>query len=524
MALLDRVIERLGGVTPARLQEMIETQVQEAAGKAYERGFYDGNDEPPSGTLKSFGYRRDTSRTLRDFHKMPREKVLETVWTLWQSSPVAKRVIRIKRGYIIGDGVEPETEDETLDEILEKFWLENEMQQRQKEFTEQLTLFGEQCFPAFVRKADGFTRLGYIDPGNITEVIVHPQNALRAVAMTVNGANDTKQIYRLVQKDEDYPEGEKVIAAKYPGRLVVWQQVQLPAWEVAMLKELGKTGYDGTAFYFKINAVSNQPRGNSDLLPVADFIDQADVTLFSLADREQFAGFFSFDVTLNGADDERVKTRAKQIRLTPPAKGSVNVHNDAETWKLETPDLKQQGSIDTFIALMTNVMGGMGMPLAWYGYGNDTNRATLGEQGAPAWKQLRDDQNVIENMLKTLCTFARDQAIIAGYLPESKEQEIVFHMPEMTNKDITQIVGILPNLANALVQATDAGWMKQEKAAEAWAKVMGELGIEIDLNTDMGEPAPAIQPPNDDQIPPPDLKAGEARNNRLMEILKHGTT
>ena len=523
MAFLDRVIERLGGVSQARLQETVrtfETKVQEAASNAYQQGYYDGNDDPPSGEVKTFGYRRVTSRHLRDFTKMSREKVLETIWTLWQSSPIAKRIIKIKRGYIIGDGVSPETTDETASELVDGFWYENGMAARQKEFTEQLYLFGEQCYPAFVRKADGRTKISYLDPGVISEVIQHPRNSMQAVAVVVDVGDGKKHVYRIIQKDSEYVDGDKVVEAKYPDKLVIWQQANIQPWELDTLKQHEKSQYDGSVFFYKVNAVSNQPRGYSDLLQVADWIDQADATLFALADREQFASYFSFDVTLNGANDEVVKTRSKLIRSNPPAKGSVNVHNDAETWKLETPDLKQQGSIDTFIALMTNIMGGMGMPLAWYGYGNDTNRATLGEQGAPAWKQLRDDQNTLESMFTEMCQFAIDQATIAGKLSDDvwAECEVYFQMPEMTNKDISQIVGILPNYANALVQATQAGWMRQEKAVEAWAKLMGELGVEIDPLEDAGEqePDPETEPENP---APARVKTEENKLLKLREII-----
>lgn len=523
MAFLDRIIERLGGVSQARLQETVtqlETRVQEAASTAYQQGYYDGNDEPPSGDVKSFGYRRVMSRTLRDFHKISREKMLEVVWTLWQSSPIAKRVIKIKRGYIIGDGVAPMADNDDVQKVVDKFWRENQLDGvRQKEFSEQLFLFGEQCYPAFVRVSDGFARLGYLDPENIIEVVPHPKNTMQQVMVVVDNGGGKKYVYRIIQRDEAYIDGEKVVEPKHPGLWVVWQQANVQPWELEVLRNHEKTQYDGSVFFHKVNAVSNQPRGYSDLLQVADWIDQADATLFALADREQFASFFSFDVTLNGADDPRVKTRAKEIRNSPPAKGSVNVHNDAETWKLETPDLKQSASIETFVALMTNVMGGLGMPLAWYGYGNDTNRATLSEQGAPAWKQLRDDQNTVQAMFMQMCEFARDQALIAGRLQFTEgEGEIYFQMPEMTNKDISQIVGILPNYANALVQATQAGWMSQDKAVEAWAKIMGELGIEINPQADAGtpEPDPNAEP---DNPTPAQVQAAEARNARIREII-----
>ena len=53
-------------------------------------------------------------------------------------------------------------------------------------------------------------------------------------------------------------------------------------------------------------------------------------------------------------------------------------------------------------------------------------------------------------------------------------------MPEMTTRDLTSISAALGQLAMALQQAEQAGWMTREHAVEAWAKMMAELDIKIE--------------------------------------------
>lgn len=486
-SITERLAERMGLVSKqeiSRLQETMQKQVD----RAYEAGYNDANDEPPSGDLKSYGYKRVTTGTLRDFHNMPFDKVLETVWTLWQSSPVAKRVIKIKRGYVVGKGLQPVAKDAQLQPILDDFWSNNNLDadgRRANEFTEQLFLFGEQCFPAFVQVSGGAVSLGYFDPQQIEDVIMHPENSLETWAIVLaaqTAATDKpwetarpKRVYRLVRPAK---QGE------YKDRLLTAQQTEqaglLEDWELKMLAACGLFEYSGDVLFTQINKVSNQPRGYSDLLQVADWIDQADQTLFALADREQMAAYFFIDVAIDGSKED-VHTRAKEIRNKPPKKGAVNAHNLAEAWKIEQPDLKQEGSIAALVALLTFIMGGMGFPVSWYGYGSDTNRATLEAQGDPTYRQLEDDQGVVRSMFLRLLTFARDQAFIAGtYRPEKDADEtILLPMPEMTAKDFSRLLGLFTPLVNALTILRDNRLLTVETVLEAVGKVLKEMDIEF---------------------------------------------
>src|SRR4030067_1054276 len=167
----ERLIERLGG--------MSKREYSQAMARAYESGYSDGGeDEPVSGTTKKYGYKRTTTAALRDFTKMDHGAIIDTVWSLWQSNPVAKRVLVIKRGYILGSGVHPQSGGAELQASLTEFWMDNQLPRRSKEFTLQLFLLGEQCYPAYVRMADGEINLGYIDPGSIKQGVTHPENSI----------------------------------------------------------------------------------------------------------------------------------------------------------------------------------------------------------------------------------------------------------------------------------------------------------------------------------------------------------
>jgi hypothetical protein len=480
--LRERLITALGGKTPAEFKGTWN--------RAYEAGFNDsGEDEPPSGDLKTLGYRSSTGGLTRDLSGLSADEILDIVWKIYLSSPVAKRYLQVKRDYELGRGIEPTTEDEALGAILDDFWAINKLRHRSKQYAIQLHLLGEQCYPVFVRETDGRVRLGYIDPVEIEQVITHPDNVLEkwAVVLKTRSApadrpwvrvEGHKRVFRIIREDESVAAELGVSISMNEGRLVTAEQATQEDWEADMLKAIsGGDAYDGSCFYFSRNDLSNQARGYSDLLQVADWLDQDDEVLFALADRENMAGFFNIDVTVEGGQ-EVVAERADWIRKHPPKKGSVNVHNSAEVWKMDAPDLKQQPSIETHNALLTFNLGGLGLPRHWYGHGDETNRATAQAQGDPTWRTMEHDQDEVRDMFMTMLTFAKDQAAIAGR--EVGDSDIDLTMPEMTSKDLVSISTAATGLATALMTAQDQGWMSRERSAEAWAKLMAEFDIEID--------------------------------------------
>ena len=80
MGFIETIADALGLYTKA--------EVSQRANEAYTSGYYDANDEPPTSDLRTYGYRRQTTTGLRDFTRMSHDKIIEVVWTLYQSNQV----------------------------------------------------------------------------------------------------------------------------------------------------------------------------------------------------------------------------------------------------------------------------------------------------------------------------------------------------------------------------------------------------------------------------------------------------
>jgi hypothetical protein len=472
-----RILENFGLVSAQKAAAQIN--------RAYESGFFDGNDDPQSGTTAAggLGYRPFGQKGKRDFTKMSQDDIINTVWSLYQSNGIAERALEFRMTAILGRNTAPETDDEDLQIILDQFWKRNLAKDHNvKRFTIAHSLFGELILPVFVRESDGRVILGYIDPGDIEEVKFHPQNNLERWAVVLKQDRDgRKKVYRIIREDEGTVYQDVVIPPKYPGKLVIWQETTLEDWENKFLHDLGLTEYTGSTFYFDKNNMANQPRGFSDLLQSADWLDANDEVLFNLAEREGLMNYFSWLVRLTGASPEKVKERASELRTSPPmGKGQANVHNDSEEWSFITADLKQPGSIATAEATKTQALEGLNQPKHWHGEPDTTNRATAQSADSPVNRTLEHEQGDLVDMIVFILQFVADQAEIAGsYRPQQDDTIITIQVPEIVKDDIVKVSQAYMQTVNALmVSVFDLKVISRDTAAQIISKIVAEYGVQ----------------------------------------------
>ncbi len=582
-----------------KLNAKHEEQTLRAAEAAYISGYDDGNDDPASGDIAAggMGYRVASGGVREPFISW--EQNLQSAWQLKQSNPLVNRAGQIKTHYIVGPGIEPKAADPDLQTILTDFWVDNTMGSYVPELTRQWIDYGAQCVPAFVRDTDGRVRLGYIDPDLIERVVAHPGNSREMWAVVVKEQhnldpwieNTGKQTYRIVRKAErvvveetqrfrlnhreeckceaettpdfgdDYRQtcpdcgvelfaqfSARVIEAHYlkpgepddakpadiSGKMAIAQQSPREPWEDVMLAHYGLDDYTGDCFYVRKNADSNQTLGRSDHLQVADTCDQHDAAAFAVGEREQLANLIFADVAID-AEGQNLADRIKELGDSPPKPGSINAHNLSETWNLNSPTLNQTASVATVDMQRKLVLGGEGIPDAWFGSPSGAHLATAQAQGDPTWRTFSHDQGLIQTWFLEMLAFVRDQAIIAGtYTPEptvektidadGKEVEVevepdtsvALPMPEMTVKDVTGLATALGAVVGALSLAEDRGYISKDDGIDAVAKVLAEL----DVRPDVDELKDAAV--NDAQGAKLGIGAGDAALNRQSFFNTHG--
>lgn len=411
-------------------------------------------------------WRRLSGDTRRDLSPMTHQRMREMAQYLWESNLLANRLIELPIAYLLAEGVRLHCDDEDNQALLTRFWRDpiNQMSVKLPKKVRELGIYGEQCYPAFVNQHTGHVRLGYLDPGLVETVVMDPDNPEQPIGIvTVKDKRGQARRYRVIVNGAE----SDLFTAR--------------------TQAIRETFTDGEAFWFTINDMSNGRRGRSDLLAQADYLDGYDQYLFGELDRAQFMRAFIWDVTLTGATPEEVIKRASEI--TAPRPGSARVHNEAETWKAESPDLKAQDASEGARLFRNHVLGGATLPEHWFGGGGDVNRATGESMAEPTLKVLSMRQQVVKHMLESIGLYVLRQALLARGQGEPDLEDEAFQVeaifPEMTARDTTKYAAALQQAVVAVSLAMDRGLLTMETAVRIINSIAGRLGVEIDAASEL---------------------------------------
>lgn len=406
-----------------------------------------------------------TGDTKRDLSPVTQSRMREMAFYLWESNNLANRLIELPLAYILGEGVKLSSKDKNSQDVLDKFWKHpiNNMDIKLVQKTRELALYGEQCYPAFVNSSNGVVQLGYLDPALIDKVMIDPANPEQPIGVIT--CKDARGVARKFKVIINGPED-------------IFTDIT---------QKIRNTFTDGECFFFKVNNVSNGKRGRSDLLPQADWLDAYDEYMFNELERTKEQRSFIWDVELTGATPEEVKRRANEI--TPPGPSSVRVHNDAEKWKAESPDLKATDTSEIGRLFRNHILGGSTVPEHWFGGGGDVNRAVGAEMGEPTFKIFSMRQKFIKHMLEEIGRYVIRQHILASskvepeFNDERLDIDVVF--PEMTAKDISKYATAIQQVVVGCSLAMDKKLMTEDTALKLIATIAERLGIEIDAAAEL---------------------------------------
>ena len=414
-------------------------------------------------------WRKLSGDAQRDLAPMTQQRMQKTAHYLWEANLLANRIIELPVAYLLAEGVALKVDgesDEAKDNqaTLDRFWADpiNEMDLKLPKKVRELALFGEQVYPAFVNERDGMVRIGYLDPSLIETVVMDPDNPEQPIGIvTVKDRKGRARRFRvIINGDED----------------VFTSRTQ----------SIRETFGDGEAFYFRINDLSSGRRGRSDLLAQADWLDGLDQFMWGELDRAGFLRAFVWDVTLKNADAATVKKRAGEIHTPPP--GTVNVHNDSETWEPMAPDLKAADNAEAARLFRNHVLGGASLPEHWFGGGGDVNRATAAEMGGPTFKMLAMRQRVWKHILESIGRFVLMKKTAAdGTKPDwsKSEWKVQAVFPDLVNEDVDKFANALSKIAIAAAAMVEANFITKKTALALIAIVAGRLGLEIDADKEL---------------------------------------
>ena len=446
---------------------------------------------------------RLTGDGARDLDTLSQERMRTVAVYLWDANVIANRIVELPIAYILGEGARLSANDEALQSVLDGFWRHpiNAMDKKLPIKVRELSLYGEQIWPVFVNEVSGQVQLGYIHPSRLKEVVVDPDNPDQPVGLVVTkGVMEKELRYRVVVNGPE-------------------------ALFTPRTQALRQAFTDGDVFYFAVNTLSTTRRGRSDLRAPADWLDAYDQFLFGELERYNFLRAFVWDVTVTGADDTKIKEKARSIKAPTP--GSVRVHNESEVWKAETPDLQAADTSNGARLFRNHVLGAASIPEHWFGGGGDVNLATAAEMGGPTYKMFSMRQREIRHMLEEVGRFVIRQAIIAkdnrepDWADPRLEVQVVF--PEMIPSDTTKYAAALSQVAAACVTSMEAGLLGEAAAVGLLATVAGRLGYELDPDAELAAARERKKRrAEEDSFKEPDLAAEAERMKNGGAVIEKG--
>jgi len=397
-------------------------------------------------------WRSLTDRVDRDLAPLVQDRMQDIACYLYDSNPMAHRIIEISKDFTVGEGFSFKAKEENVQQILNDFWNDpiNNWDLKQYNKSKELSLFGEQLYPVFVNKHNGHVRLGYVDPTMINKVLLDPKNP---------------EIFRKI-----------VLKSNRRGKINSFNIINVDERITSPTKDM----LVGDAFFFTINRVSSSTRGRSDLLPLADWIDGLDQFLFARLERAQILNAFIWDILLEGADEKKIKEFLQATGLPKP--GSIRAHNEKVTWNAVTPKLEGSDASNEAKLFKMQILGGAGYPDFWFSDGSNTTRATALSMGLPTLKKLQSRQNYFKYMISHMFNFVIDQAKIHGTIPKEIDPSFVIYAAPLTEKNEVTIGVAAEKLSSSLARAEEQGWITKEAAAKTYKIFMrNSVGIDTEL-------------------------------------------
>jgi len=400
------------------------------------------------------GWRALTEDARRDLTPLTQERMQEIAFHLYDTNPLAHRILEMTKDFVVGEGITFTAEDPEVEKVLKEFWNDpvNAWNLKQGQRVLELGLYGEQFYPVAVNEINGKVRMGYLDPAAVARVISDPENVeiIRQVKKK-GSATQVQKTYEVVNLDED-------LKSKTYGHLV------------------------GDIFFFAINKVANALRGRSDLFSLADWIDGYDQFLFNRLERSHLMNVFLWDVTLEGYNQRQIDDWLKEQGLPKPA--SMRAHNEKVKWQAIVPDLGAHDASEEAKLFRNQILGGAGTPPHWYAGGEGITRATALEMSVPVMKRLKTRQRYFRYMIELIFLFVIHQAIIHKRLKKEVNKSFTVALPKLLEKDIYTLSLGLKFIMEALAKGMEKEWITEKDAKRIYAYMMSQLGLEIEARED----------------------------------------
>lgn len=325
------------------------------------------------------------------------KKIRHEAWKAVLTNPLAKRQVRNVTSYLVGRGLKISSPSIDAQEIIDDFIHdpENYWELFVREESNRLQIDGEIIVLLFINTGNGKVMVRDIEPSEITEVILSPDDyrkilALRRVHTRKIYSDDfksfkTETIDEYIKPGEPDPNNENIIR---------------------------------DFLFIKMPIIATQFRGIPELSSHLYWLKKYRQLLDARVVLNEGRAAFLWDVTVDGTDKDVKYVREKNSK--PPRPGTVKFHNKQVTWEPKSLNINAQESEADLRAVKLMTVAGSGQPEYMItGDASNANFASTQETTFSFLKCLEDYQDLYEYFLGALFNKVFYYAQKYGEAPET---------------------------------------------------------------------------------------------------------
>lgn len=376
--------------------------------------------------------------------------------------PIARCIVNVTRQFVLGRGfridvISKDEDQEKLGQVVwDAFSETNDINRMMEHLCDELCVYGEDMIwwlpdnetkiqynlrPGQEAPKGIIPRVRLIDPSNFIEIVTFPEDITR-VLYYVWLTPTQYQIYTGADG------GNVVPSTKFIYRHIPADQLM----------------------HVKVNCMSNEKRGRSDLYPIFGYLKRLRDTVNYAIIGEQKNAAWGIDTTVEGDQADIDNYIASQDVIAPA--GSEFVHTAAVKREYLANTGSGKAASNTFDWCLSMIASGAGIPIQYLNVhlsGGSTKASSL-VATEPVAKKFEERQLVIERVLKQMATRLFKKFGITA--------EIEVSFPEIATQDRSTKL-------KDLVLGDQAEYITHERAAEIYAKEMGIT--EYDYETEMAK-------------------------------------
>lgn len=373
-----------------------------------------------------------------------RRKIFSETLRAWRVNPIARRIVRIIRTFIIGKGITITSDDDTIKAQLQEWWHHplNNLDKNIKRWKDEDTRTGNLFMLCSIGESDNLY-VRAIPSEMIEEIKTAP--------------NDIEQELSYVLADN-----------------AELGQKEYPSYANRNNKE-----------NFIIHFASNQPVGSawgeSELSTVLVWIGRFSTMLEDRVRLNHFRTAIMYFVKMMGNTKISKEDRQKQLNANPPRPGTVVVTDESEAWGIMSPKLDSFDSNMDMLAIKKNIISAFGFPMHWFAEPEGSNKTTAEAAGTPTFRTLEESQDEFFSWIETLARIALEikqpslLQKIKNYFTGKKSIQIWVEGPDITERDNASLALAFARAYPALIEHYDREGFDPQELQRLVYKFLAEV-------------------------------------------------